>query len=333
MNLNLLIEAIVRQTTVLIAQLATSGGGRTQLAGTANQVFLDLVSELKRQGVGTRVIADMFGLALRTYHDKVRRLEESRTARGRSLWEAVLEQIEDKGPVARATVLQRFRFDDEGSVKGVLRDLVDSGLVYRTGRGASTTYRKAEASDLPASLSDDENARAANFVWVTICRHEPVSREVLLQSLPLEAEDLDAALSRLLQDGRVRKTGEGDQLLEATTAVIQQNDPTGWEAAVFDHYQAMVTAICTRLQLGPEHPQRPAVGGSTFRFEVWQGHPMRDEVIGFLDRVRSQGSELRERLAAYNQGKEPAEDESERVLAYVGQTILSTQRESRSDND
>lgn len=241
MNPNLLIEAILRQTTVLIAQLATSGGGGAQLVGTADQVLADLVSELQGQGVAT---------------------------------------------------------------------------------GARP----------PTPLSDEEAARAANFVWVTICRHEPVSREVLLQSLPLETADLDTALSRLLGEGRVRRTGEGAQLFEASTALIEQNNLTGWEAAVFDHYQAMVTAICTRLQLAPEHPHRSAVGGSTFRFEVWPDHPMRDEVIGFLDRVRSQGSELRERLAEYNQGKEPGGEESERVLAYVGQAIVTTQRESRADS-
>ncbi len=61
MNPDLLIDSIVRQTTVLIAQLATATGGRAPLAHTANQVFTDLIRELKEQGVGNKVIADMFG--------------------------------------------------------------------------------------------------------------------------------------------------------------------------------------------------------------------------------------------------------------------------------
>ena len=52
MNINLLIDAIVQQTTVLIAQLATAAGARTSLSNTANQVFVSLVSELKQQGLG-----------------------------------------------------------------------------------------------------------------------------------------------------------------------------------------------------------------------------------------------------------------------------------------
>ena len=73
MNVNLLIDNIVRQTTVLVAQLATAAGGRAPLAHVAGQVFVELVRELKAQGLGNKVIADMFGLTLRTYHDRVRR--------------------------------------------------------------------------------------------------------------------------------------------------------------------------------------------------------------------------------------------------------------------
>ena len=83
MDGRLLIDAIVRQTTVLIAQLATASGVRTPLAHIANQVFLDLVNELRAQGLGNKVIADMFGLALRTYHRRVNQLAESNTFRGR----------------------------------------------------------------------------------------------------------------------------------------------------------------------------------------------------------------------------------------------------------
>ena len=62
MNVSVVIDAVIRQTTVLIAQLATTGGIRSPLSRLANQVFLNLVGELESQGVGRKVIADMFGL-------------------------------------------------------------------------------------------------------------------------------------------------------------------------------------------------------------------------------------------------------------------------------
>src|SRR5690606_40872132 len=78
---------------VFIAQLATSGGVRAPLAQVANQVFLNLSNELQSQGVSKKVIADMFGMALRTYHRKVRSCRESQTEAGRTIWEAVFDHI------------------------------------------------------------------------------------------------------------------------------------------------------------------------------------------------------------------------------------------------
>jgi len=70
-----LIDALVQQTTVLIAQLSTAAGFRSPLSHVADQVFLSLAQEIERQGVSRKVVADMFGLALRTYQRKVQRLE------------------------------------------------------------------------------------------------------------------------------------------------------------------------------------------------------------------------------------------------------------------
>src|SRR5215471_8692356 len=132
MNVQLLIDAIVRQTTVLIAQLATSGGVRAPLAHVANQVFLDLANELEAQGVSRKVSADMFGMALRAYVRKVQRLGESSTERGRTLWEAVYAYLSKEGIVPREQVIRTFDRDDEGLVRGVLHDLTESGLVFAT---------------------------------------------------------------------------------------------------------------------------------------------------------------------------------------------------------
>jgi len=130
MNTRLLIDGVVQQTMVLLAQLATSGGLRAPLAHVAGQAFLGLAKELERQGIGKKVSADMFGMALRTYQRRTQRLVQSHTDAGRSLWETVLEFIDAHGPVSRSQLLERFRHDDERAVRGVLRDLTESGLVF-----------------------------------------------------------------------------------------------------------------------------------------------------------------------------------------------------------
>jgi hypothetical protein len=275
MNVNALIDAIVRQTTILIAQLATLGGARAQLAHTANQVFLDLSAALREHGVGSKVIADMFGLALRTYQERVRRLSESQTMRGRSLWEAVLEHLEARGPILRAEVLTRFGHDDLGAVRSVLRDLVHNGLVYRTGRGDQTMYRTATAEEL--RMPGQHSAEALrNMVWVAVQRAGKANAQDLMHALSLDLPRLERALADLRDRGLVegREMPGGGMEYQSQHCVLGYDDPHGWEAAVFDHYQALVIALTTKLRLGQTHAApNDTVGGSTFGFDVWPGHP------------------------------------------------------------
>jgi len=113
-NVKLLIDAIVQQTTVLIAQLSTAAGVRAPLAHVADQVFVELSRELEGQGLGRKVVADMFGMALRGYQKRVQRLTESVTVRDRSLWEVVLEYVREREHVTRREVLARFRGGGRG---------------------------------------------------------------------------------------------------------------------------------------------------------------------------------------------------------------------------
>jgi len=151
MNVQVLIDSVVRQTTVLLAQLATTGGLRTPLSHVANQVFVALAAELESQGLSRKVTADMFGISLRSYQRKVHRLRESRTDEGRSLWEAVFDHLGQGSVFSRPEVLARFRRDDAASVRGILRDLVESGLVFASGSGDDKVYRAVSRDELERS--------------------------------------------------------------------------------------------------------------------------------------------------------------------------------------
>src|SRR6186713_1356261 len=112
MNAQLLLQSVIQQTTVFLAQLATAGGTRTPLTQVANQIFTDLSTELHNQGLTKNVIADMFGMTLRTYHRRVRELSESSSVAGSTVWEAVLDFVRSREPVASAEVFRRFARDD-----------------------------------------------------------------------------------------------------------------------------------------------------------------------------------------------------------------------------
>jgi hypothetical protein len=323
MNINALIDAIVRQTTILIAQLATSAGMRAPLVHTANQVFLDLVRELKHQGLGNKVIADMFGMALRTYHGRVSRLAESTSVGGKSLWAAVLEYLQDEKVARRADVLHRFRHDDDASVRGVLRDLVESGLVYQSGRGEAMVFRIAPPTDRAALDVESADAGTHSLVWVAVSRFGPTTVDEIAVAVPIGVDAVREALAHLVADGRVREIeGEGAPRYDCASCIIPLGATAGWEAAVFDHYQAVVTALCTKLRMGSTASSlTDAVGGSTYGFEVWPGHPLEREVHGLLATVRKMAMDLRRRVESYNE-ENAMPPNVERVIAYVGQTVL-----------
>jgi len=327
-NVNLLIDAIVRQTTVLIAQLATAAGARAPLAHTANQVFMDLVAELKEQGLGNKVIADMFGLTLRTYHNKIARLSESNTDRGRSLWEALLGFVEERGSVSRADLLHRFRGDDDATVRGVLKDLVDSGVLFRTGRGDLTTYRVAAPEDAPRATGDSAE-RLASFAWIAVHRYGPLTRTELAEHVPAGDDALDSALGRLCREGRISTDArDGKVFYSSRDCVIPFGAPAGWEAAVFDHYQAMVTAVCTKLRLGKTHAVPGEwVGGSTYSFDIGDDHPLHDEALGFLQTTRERAVALRKRVEALDASHAASTGSKKRVIIYVGQTVIGSESE------
>jgi len=326
MEPTVLIDAIVRQTTVLIAQLATFAGLRAPLAHTANQVFLELTRELKKQGLGSKVIADMFGLALSTYHDKVRRMSESQSYRGHSLWEAVSSYISERETLLQADVLIRFRNDDEASVRAVLNDLVDSGLVFRSGKGDATTLRAArpEEVSLAGEQSDDG---VASLVWLIVHRQGPATAAEIRAVVPIDSPRLERILTRLVDEGRVRIRERAQETRYAVAdCVIAMGDAAGWEAAVFDHYQAMVTALCAKLRLGVQRSGADeTVGGSTYGFTVWPGHPHHDEVLGILSRLRRELAPLRQKVHDYNTNNSGPAEGRLGVIAYVGQTLIEAE--------
>jgi hypothetical protein len=326
MNLQLLIDSIVRQTTVLVAQLATTGGVRAPLATVANQVFLDLADELAQQGVSRTISADMFGLALRTYLRKVKRLRESSTDAGRSLWEAVLDYLGEGRLVTRAEVLRRFHRDEAEAVGSVLRDLSESGLVLRLGNGPGTAYRGATKEELDALANSREADGTDELVWAIVFREGPIARDALAKRL--RRGDLEGVLSRLTAAGRIRPSGDASApAFSADHFVVPVGAAVGWEAAVFDHFQAVVKTICARLRGEGDGPNGVSVGGSTYSFDVWSGHPMESEILGLLAEVRQRTGELRTRLRTYD-AQHARPSSYTHVTFYCGESVVLEEADS-----
>jgi hypothetical protein len=323
MTLELLIHSILRKTAFLIAQLATAGGSRVPLERVPAEVFLELVKQLERQGVSRRVSADMFGLGLRTYQRKIQRVSESFPDREPSLWESVLQFIREKNLVSRHEVLRKFSREDELQVRGVLHELGDSRLIFSSGSGPGAVYRAASDAELGA-FRDGPSDGLEDLLWALVYQLGPVELDEILKYSGLSREDVEATLGRLESSGHVEKvsTNKGT-VFSATSLLVELGATKGWEAAIFDHFSAMVATIAARLS--DDHngtSLSDQVGGSTFSFDVSDDHPLKNEVCSTLSRVRSMLSEQRRRVEEYNQHQE-LPDPYTRVTFYAGQSTLT----------
>lgn len=324
MNPRLLIDAIIQQTTVLIAQLSTAAGLRSPLAHVADQVFLSLAQEIERQGVSRKVAADMFGMALRSYQRKIQRLEESSSETGRTLWEVVLEHVTEHGPVRRTDIGVRFRRDDELAVSSVLADLVSTGFLYSSGRGDGAVYGATSEADRSALSSDDANEALALLIWGTVFRSPGITTRQVVDGTPATEEAVRSALGRLLSDARVSRAVDSDDApLHAATFVIPETAAQGWEAAVFDHYQALANAVVTKLHSRASgSPGGDFVGGTTFHFGIYPGHPYEDRVLGALQQVRNLLNALWAEVSEHNRAHPIPDEAATRVTFYCGQNVI-----------
>ncbi len=320
MDITVLIDAIVRQTMVLIAQLATISGTRAPLTSVVDQVFLELSAELRRQGVSPKVIADMFGIAIRTYHSKVRRLSEQAHASQRILWQDVYSHIRERGPILRARLIgePRFARADEAMMRSILQDLVESGLVFQTGRGDRQVFGALPPEQLAAALDAHEGLDA--LLRVVVFHLSPVTLDDLAAHMGIEPDRVAPGLERLVSDGEIEVIDDGGTARYLCRRyLVPLGGEAGWEAAVFDHFQAAVNAIGGKLTGDGTHGD--STGGSTFAFEVWPDHPHRAAVMGLLARVRAEVSALRAEVDAFNDGFESLPGGVDRVVFYCGQSV------------
>ncbi|MFP4599701.1 MAG: hypothetical protein ACLFVJ_15695 [Persicimonas sp.] len=204
--------------------------------------------------------------------------------------------------------------------------------MFQTGRGNQTSYRAASDAEIEQIVAGESEDSLALLLWIAIYRSGPVTFAQLLPMTGASEDDLRDALDQLLDEGRITEEhleqdghdGQVERSYRCDTCLIPMEEAAGWEAAVFDHFNAMVTALCVKLrQLRLKTLPSDVVGGSTYSFDVPEGHPHEDEVLALLRETRERVSALREKVTAHND-KHGREGESGRkVTFYFGQSVVA----------
>lgn len=326
MHIQFLVDDIVRQTTVLIAQLATAAGLRTPLAKIADQVFADLANELEAQGVGRKVAADMFGLALRGYQTKLRRIVENQEQTLETLWQSLYAEL-SKGSSTRAQLGQRFRHVEPKHLQATLRDMTSNGIAYSSGRGAQTVYGlTSEADRVQIGLTLSRDALKRMILFLTASR-AAATVEALRDQLRTSSAELDVALAELVSERNLEiRSGE----LHTGRFEVPVGAEQGWETAICDHFRAVASTIAAKVS-NPRSSEHDVTGGATLSFRVHRGHPHASAVYRLLNETRQRANALWADVSAHNESN-PLPPEFDRVTFYFGQHVirgdLSTERGS-----
>jgi hypothetical protein len=159
-------------------------------------------------------------------------------------------------------------------------------------------------------------------VWSSIYREGDVSLDVLSERTSLSVAELTPLVDSLVTSGKVERVGSGEaERLRSSQLVLGFDDPAGWESSVLDHFTALVQTVMRKLAVDQRAKGHDEIGGSTYHFELWRGHPFESEVLGELGRFRERMSALRQKLDDYNQAQ-PTTPSKLQVVAYYGQSTV-----------
>ncbi|HEY3253435.1 MAG TPA: hypothetical protein VGJ91_05785, partial [Polyangiaceae bacterium] len=184
------------------------------------------------------------------------------------------------------------------------------------------SYRAASDDEL-AMLQRKLGAEGAEELVISLMYREgPLTLQEIADRAQTEVATLEGTIERLLADGRIQGSEtNGVMRYSARALLVPVGAAVGWEAAVFDHFKALVTTILSRLNENRATTPDDRVGGGTYTIDVWPGHPLEAEVFGTLARLRTMLTDMRERVAQFN-GEGPLPQAHTRVVIYAGQSLI-----------
>jgi len=328
-NFASLVERLVPLVAELFATLSSRNPLRMHFADIANKTLLDMVEVLRHDGISQEAIAASLGLTINGFRSKMKTLRVRYREEGsddvgddyapRTLLERVYAFIDETASprgVSHEAVATQFRGVKADSLSGVLHFLVKSGLLSVSGDGRRRVYRVVNRPVAGPGFVD---------AMVMLFREGPMTIFHLAQRLGLPQATCAEFVERLRDAERIEETtaADGTVRYRVTEYYVPVDATEGYEAALFDHISAVVSAVCRKVRGGVHRATMGDLdGGATFSFDVHASDPLYEEVSGFLARMRAQLEAWNERAA-----QRLAEDDASaladrrRITIYLGQMV------------
>ncbi len=328
----LLIDGVARQSVRLIAHIAVFAG-RSRLSGLTEQMFGWLVGALRTEcGLSHGVVQSMLELPRSTYFDRLKRESGDGGSPGSNVWLSVLMHLYRRSPdpVSAQEFVVAFPRVDERVISAILSDLQKQELVRRSDDApASGTWEHYEVADAERveTLVNRALEDISSMVLVSLFQHGPIDAEALAACLSVTTLEVEDALHDLKEQGLIEMTRVGGvERWDSQGIDIAFESAEAWHAAVYDHVHTMVNVIIGKLRSQQTLARmEDEVGGSTFTYEVWPGHPYEAQVGAIFARVRGEADELLTQLREYEKSEEaqprPPLSERRKVVFYCGQSV------------
>ncbi len=320
MNFAGLQARLVPLVAELFATLATQNPLRMYFADIASKTLLDIVQVLRDDGISQEAIAASLGLTLNGYRAKLKRLREATDtpddeAEPRTLLERVFAAVADApgDGLTQAELAHLFRGLKPDSLNGVTHFLVRSGLLEVEGRGSHRRFRVV--------IRPRPHGPNGLDAAILLYREGPLSVDDISRRLGCATEHTQQLLAEIDAQGDLEVSPGPPRTYRATAYHVPLDTEEGYEAAIFDHFSAVVQALTKKLRLGRHHASLgDLIGGATFTLQVPVTDPLYAEVSAFLRDNRVRLEDWLQRANAIPQAA-LAEGEVRRFTLYVGQSV------------
>lgn len=331
MEVSPLILNIVRYTSMLIAALAANNR-RANIRHIESQIFLEIRNQLTRRlKVCDSVVSEMFGLPYATYRARLSPAEreyKDSLCVNNNAWYRLVQYLRKQHDwhlvediIKAHENLPPKRRIEERIVRGILREMHKLCLVEHKGGLRKDCYYRWSGS--PEELLDPS---LIALIRQHIFRFGPINQEAIQEALGLDHEDVEPILTELLNRQHISKNCDAlDCRYTCNGLYLGLPSADTLDAAFLDHYQSMVLALVDKVT-GCTDSRLPPVGGSTYTFELWPGHPCEGRVRELFDRCRRDMSELRRELqniktVMQKGGKTPEQNQYYTLKMYLGQHV------------